>query len=320
MSRKSTRLLLAFILPVLMIAVSVSAVVGLSGLFSDKEVLADEEVYTLAEGECSVPFRRTYTKCTFTPNTTGYYDIQSVGNVITAAQLGYSQFDPNENWQDYIDCSYGYSNSPNFHFLKEFEAGTTYSLFITLNDGQDDGPQEVVLPIRISMIGTSGSCGENATWSYDETTKTLTFSGNGPMAEQSSEYYVPWSIYKNQAKSVVVEDGITTITSYAFYRFPYLTSVTIPDSVKSIGRYAFYYCTALADLPVMNGVETLGDTAFYGCSELTSIVIPDNITKMGSSVFAWCDQLENVTLGSGLTEISCGAFGYCTALSSVSTE
>ncbi|MBR5938275.1 MAG: leucine-rich repeat domain-containing protein [Clostridiales bacterium] len=318
MSRKSTRLLLAFILPVLMIAVSVSAVVGLSGLFSDKEVLADEEVYTLAEGECSVPFRKTYTKCTFTPDTTGYYDIQSIGNTITAGLIGNSEFDPDTNWSAIIDASWGYESDRNFHLLIKLEEGTLYNLFVVLNAELPDGSEEIVLPIRISMIGTSGSCGDNATWSYDETTKTLTFSGNGPMAEQSSEYYVPWSIYKDQVESVVVEDGITTITSYAFYRFPYLTSVTIPDSVKSIGRYAFYYCTALADLPVMNGVETLGDTAFYGCSELTSIVIPDNITKMGSSVFAWCDHLENVTLGSGLTEISCGAFGYCTALSSVS--
>ena len=52
---------------------------------------------------------------------------------------------------------------------------------------------------------TTGSCGDNATWSYDEGTQTLTVSGSGEVRFDSLERFPYW----DTTKKLVVEEGIT---------------------------------------------------------------------------------------------------------------
>ena len=68
-------------------------------------------------------------------------------------------------------------------------------------------------------------------------------------------------------------DGITSITSYAFYQCANLTSVDIPSSVTSIGK-----------------------EAFYSCGSLTSVTIPSSVTSIGAYAFNFCNRLESVTV------------------------
>ena len=92
--------------------------------------------------------------------------------------------------------------------------------------------------------GTTGSC----RWSLDDE-GNLTISGNGAMVDYDATYSndtwittAPWGA---NIKSVVIEDSVTSIGSYAFYKCTGLTSVIIPDSVTSIGWSAFKGCTGL---------------------------------------------------------------------------
>ncbi|MBQ9339011.1 MAG: hypothetical protein IJS13_01615 [Paludibacteraceae bacterium] len=39
---------------------------------------------------------------------------------------------------------------------------------------------------------TSGSCGDNLNWSYNETTKTLTITGSGAMTDYAAAADRPW--------------------------------------------------------------------------------------------------------------------------------
>ena len=69
---------------------------------------------------------------------------------------------------------------------------------------------------------TTGSCGDNATWSYDAESETLTISGTGefePITEKTAK----------QAQNVVIEDGITAVPSMAFADYWSFTQVTLPD-------------------------------------------------------------------------------------------
>ena len=93
------------------------------------------------------------------------------------------------------------------------------------------------LPL-LASAEKSGTCGEKLTWTYEETTKTLTISGSGEM----TDYYpdAPWSKFGIQ--TAVIESGVTSIGSSAFYNSSGLTTVTIGNSVTNIGNNAFSYC------------------------------------------------------------------------------
>ena len=91
-------------------------------------------------------------------------------------------------------------------------------------------------PVKDPLI-YEGSCGENATWKYDEETKTLTISGTGAVAANTKDepaYYLRYEIAK-----IVVEDGITSIGDRAFETVgDDEIVVTLPKSVETIGQNA----------------------------------------------------------------------------------
>jgi uncharacterized repeat protein (TIGR02543 family) len=98
---------------------------------------------------------------------------------------------------------------------------------------------------------------------------TLTITGSGPMGDYETES--PLKNYPN-IKSVVINNGVTTIGSYVFFYLYNLESVTIPSSVTNIKNDAFRYCTKLKSITIPSSVESIGNSAFYGCSSLAAIV------------------------------------------------
>ena len=120
-----------------------------------------------------------------------------------------------------------------------------------------------LLPM-MAMADNSGSCGDNVTWTYTESTKTLTIQGSGAM----ENYYVgstPWYDFRTNIQIIVIEDGVTSIGEAAFYGCSGLTSVTIPNSVTSIGSGAFYYCSGLTSVTIPNSVTSIRESAFAYC-------------------------------------------------------
>ena len=169
----------------------------------------------------------------------------------------------------------------------------------------------------------SGTCGDNLTWTLDGD-GTLTISGTGKMYDYDASDYktaAPWiqDIYK--IKSVVIEDGVTSIGSQAFYQlegYPDITKVTIPSSVESIGGSAFARCTALTDVSIANGVKSIGGSAFRSCRKLVSITLPDSVEKLGDYAFYGCEKLTSVALSRSMTEIGERTFAFCYDLQRVS--
>ena len=97
-----------------------------------------------------------------------------------------------------------------------------------------------------------GTCGENLTWTYYKSTKTLTIDGTGDMFDYDESvvnggWVAPWrrQINAENIQNVVISDGVTSIGKYAFCCCYYLTSVKIPSSVISIGDNAFLDCKKL---------------------------------------------------------------------------
>ena len=77
----------------------------------------------------------------------------------------------------------------------------------------------------------SGTCGKNLTWVLTDD-GTLIISGTGKMDNYAYNIYAPWCDYSEQITSVVLESGVTSIGSYAFYYFySNLTNISIPKSI-----------------------------------------------------------------------------------------
>lgn len=125
---------------------------------------------------------------------------------------------------------------------------------------------------------SSDTCGDNAFWSFDERTDTLTISGVGAMKDYESTE-TPWREYCLSIKTAIIGNGITRIGGSAFECCENLVDVTIPDSVESIGIYAFAACYALPEVTITGNVEEIESYAFIGCSSLKKVYIINGAEK-----------------------------------------
>ena len=169
---------------------------------------------------------------------------------------------------------------------------------------------------------TSGKCGDNAYWSYDEDTATLMISGTGDMWDHSGDevYDLPYGMYKGVTESIRVLNGITRIGSNAFLGFVSYNEISLPNSLQSIGDEAFYGCDKLESIVIPDSVKTLGDGVFYGGSwgnGLKNVVLGNGLTEVPSLAFCRCFSLETVTLGRNIRKIGESAFSQCHKLSKI---
>ena len=141
-----------------------------------------------------------------------------------------------------------------------------------------------------SMGSPTGPCGINLTYTFDLATYTLTISGTGPMESFKNVGFVPWYYFKEHIRAVVIGQGVTTISQYAFQN-ALMTSITIPDSMTFIGHNAFYYSIFLTGIVLPENVARVEDRAFIGCLKMTSAVFLNPDTSIGMENFTSCTQL-----------------------------
>ena len=166
-----------------------------------------------------------------------------------------------------------------------------------------------------------GYCGDDLFWGLNPTTGVLTISGTGDMYEYSNYTHVPWHSWRDEITSVVLPDGLTSITKYTFYKIPKITSLSIPEGVTSIGKSAYSNCIGLTSvtIPENSLLTSIAEYAFENDSALTAIHIPATVTSIGKDAFCRCTHLETVTIGNGSALVSVGqtAFTHCFALTSI---
>ena len=183
---------------------------------------------------------------------------------------------------------------------------------------------------------TSGTCGTNATWSYEGTTLTIT--GTGAMADYDYGE-APWfADYAETMTSLVIEKGITSIGNNAFAGCEKLNSVSYPSTgFTSIGDYAFsgakvknpnlprtlthlgvgaYSCSQAKYVSIPASLKKISDFAFEGCNNLESVGIFEGVEEIGESAFDGC-AFTVITIPSTVQTIGVGAFMSNTALESV---
>lgn len=195
------------------------------------------------------------------------------------------------------------------------------------------------MPAKAEENVVGGYCGgegdgTNLSWSFDSETGIMTISGKGAMAEP-----VPWADMSLEVKGLVLEEGLTTISSNAFTQFKNSISstkpqLTLPSTLQSIGNYAFKYCKftgslTLSDslqsigdeafrdcgftgkLTLSNSLLSIGDNAFRSCNFTGSLVLPNSMQSIGNHAFSFCNFNGTLTLPNSIQSISEGAFHFC---------
>lgn len=182
------------------------------------------------------------------------------------------------------------------------------------------------LPLAASAEEATGKCGENATWVYEDTTKTLTISGTGDMSGTSQNYY-PWGQYKSSIEKVVIEDGITSISDAAFFRHENLENIRIPNSVTTMGECAFWGCKKLSHIVIPASVTEFKDSYLWYEGGFGQPVFLDCPLKSAGPIGSGCDiefgwteaipdnafcraPIESITFPDGIRLIGEGAFAY----------
>ncbi|MDR0613407.1 MAG: leucine-rich repeat protein [Dysgonamonadaceae bacterium] len=169
-----------------------------------------------------------------------------------------------------------------------------------------------------------GLCGDNLTWSLNDS--VLTISGTGRMWDfgdwrrfesplHSSEEAS--TEFKKSIKTVIIEEGVTTVGANAFAHCPSLTSATIPEGVTAIGAYAFTNCYSLTSVIIPNSVTSIGLEAFAYDFSLTSATLPEGLSRIERGVFFADTVLVSVNIPDSVTSIGVYAFTHCYALTSV---
>lgn len=299
---------LALFLTVLLVCLSASAATGDIPL-----TLGKAETLNLTPDDDLVWF-------SFSPEESGEYIFCSFG---AKATVGYF-YDPS-SYEALIQDGEG----SNFQIIHQLTAGSQYRFGTALSFDETAGSFRVLITKYIPS-----QSGDN--WTLND--GILTITGTGPMQEYL-EGGAPW--YRQYVVSVVIENGVSTISDYAFSDLESLTSVSIPGSVNEIGRSAFFGCsglssltipsgvvsigyrafedcTGLSDLTIEAGVENIEMAAFSGCKSLTAVTLPASLKKIGDNAFYGCTQLQNVTVSPGTLSIGHSAFKNCDSLLRVS--
>lgn len=154
------------------------------------------------------------------------------------------------------------------------------------------------ITVHAAANGTFGDNGDNLTWTLDDN-GTLTISGNGKMDDYGDSSETPWYSTGISVKSLIVNDGVTDIGSYAFWDCSELTNIALPDSITMISVASFANCDSLKSIILPKSLTTIYHLAFNDCDNLTNVTIPDTLTWICEGAFDRCRKLSTVYYNGG---------------------
>ncbi len=194
-------------------------------------------------------------------------------------------------------------------------AGTVNNMPVLAEDLENMPETEAILETKAASVTDSGSCGENATWTYNN--GVLTISGSGEVAwehEGENGLWTPWYDYRDAITSVIIENGITgfsdsvgnTITGKPYlyscneYAFAYskMERVSLPESLVKLPL--FKTCTKLKEIEIPGGITKIPENAFFQCYSLEKVVAK-SVTEIGNTAFYDCQELKVLVLANAIT-------------------
>ncbi len=205
---------------------------------------------------------------------------------------------------------------------------TGSSGILRVSDRALDGPD-----YPTNSNSDTGVCGPNATYTYSD--GTLTISGYGDMYNYSFAG-TPWFSHTDEIQKIIIGDGITSLSKWAFIKCTSLKELTMPITLNSVvfDTYpAFQGCCNIEKVtftcgdggygkdyaaykgsncwyqltPWYQSRDTLTEITFANGTthigsdafrelNITSIVIPDSVTSLGSHCFYNCGAMTDLKI------------------------
>ena len=183
-----------------------------------------------------------------------------------------------------------------------------------------DSLKSVTIPSTVSYIDTDAfyDCDYIRNVYISDLAKWCNVEFSGPNANPLSNNNVSFYLNEERIGDLVIPDGVTEISDYAFYNCISIGSLTIPEGLTSIGDYAFYNCAGLKTLNLSETLEEVGTSAFNKCKYLVGFVMPQGIKSIGKEAFANCQSMKSLIIPESVTTIASDAFlgsGYLTIYS-----
>ena len=151
-----------------------------------------------------------------------------------------------------------------------------------------------------------GTCGENLTWTFDPESGLLTISGEGEM-DQYYDKNQPWEEYNADIINVTIEEGVTSLSTYALFECEAMAQLNLPATLADIYENSLPTVGALTAINVAvdnlsyctdNGVlYTKGMHALmkYPAHKTdTRYTIPDSIRVIAFNAFAGALNIDKL--------------------------
>ncbi len=171
------------------------------------------------------------------------------------------------------------------------------------------------------MSGICGAAGDNLLWELRS--DTLLISGNGLMVDFPTYDAAPWVPHKDNIRYIVIQEGVTSVGNYAFWRSENLLNVDIPSSLTYIGQNSFEDCISLQSVIVPENVTYIGYGAFHKCLSMTYVEWRaidsrfNNLPSNHSPIFCECFKLKKLVIGADVVSLPESICDYVDYLSIV---
>ena len=128
----------------------------------------------------------------------------------------------------------------------------------------------------------------------------------------------PWYSDRDSVQSIIIQDGVQTVSRYAFAGCINSTTVSMPESLRQIGDYAFQDCNSLVTVVLPeNTRDNLGIGLFSGCGSLVSVNLPQNSHTFPAYFFRDCTSLKAFSIPDTISTMGDAVFQRCTGLKSM---
>lgn len=198
--------------------------------------------------------------------------------------------------------------------------------------------------IDLSLKNSLNSCGDNAYFTYDSQSHTVTIIGYGKIDLTKGAHYVIENmidrgfggsedyntigelLFPEETEKIIITEGITEIRNKCGEEGPFLKSggtyeklkeIQLPNSITDLGDGCFANQTNLEIINIPNSITKIPNNAFYKCEKLNKIELPESIKIVGGCAFAECNKLYYINFPKNLRIIEGSAFYECATLPEV---